>query len=72
MCPLCSYGDRDIAPFDETNPFNIILNIAVGGDWPCNVGASCGDSRADPVAGSSLNDVPKDMLIHSVTFDPYP
>ena len=33
------------APFNQ--PFNIILNVAVGGDWPCSIQGCC-DNMALP------------------------
>eukprot|EP00359_Climacostomum_virens_P002824 CAMPEP_0204910298 /NCGR_PEP_ID=MMETSP1397-20131031/8851_1 /ASSEMBLY_ACC=CAM_ASM_000891 /TAXON_ID=49980 /ORGANISM="Climacostomum Climacostomum virens, Strain Stock W-24" /LENGTH=241 /DNA_ID=CAMNT_0052080413 /DNA_START=142 /DNA_END=864 /DNA_ORIENTATION=+ len=38
-----SYGQG--APYNQ--PFNIILNLAVGGDWPCSVSGCC-NSAAVP------------------------
>ena len=41
------------APFDQ--PFNIILNVAVGGSWPCSVSGCC-----DNIA------LPADMVVSTV------
>jgi len=66
-----SYGSISMAPFDDSNAFNIILNIAVGGMWPCSK-VSCGSGgRSDPIPDCPVNDAPADMIIHSLTFQPH-
>jgi len=66
-----SYGSSAIAPFDGSNQFNLIFNIAVGGTWPC-ANVNCGTSdRSQPITKCPVNDAPMDMIIHSLSFQPY-
>lgn len=66
-----SYGDNKMAPFDSSNEFNLVINIAVGGAWPCAElpGTQCVGDDATLIAGSSLNYGGHNMTIWSVTFD---
>ena len=65
-----SWGDQKMAPFDASNEFNLIINIAVGGTWPCSqVGCAGGTDQLLP--NSSLNDGSKAMVIESITYQSF-
>lgn len=65
-----SYGSAAIAPFDDSNPFNLIFNVAVGGLWPCET-VNCGTDRSAAIPNCPVNNAPMDMIIHALSFQPY-
>jgi hypothetical protein len=68
-----SYKRHPMAPFDDSNPFNLVFNIAVGGTWPCELYQCkcCPGDRRWPLHNTGINTAPfPRMVIEAICFDP--
>jgi hypothetical protein len=67
-----SYKRHAMAPFDDSNPFNLVFNIAVGGTWPCELYQCqcCPGDRRWPLHNTKINTEPfPRMIIEAICFD---
>ena len=65
-----SYGTTAMAPFDDSNPLNLVLTLGVGGSLPCaSCGSCCSGARNTSLNGTTIHRRPwPEMSIHSITF----
>eukprot|EP00668_Euglena_longa_P046034 GGOE01061718.1.p1 GENE.GGOE01061718.1~~GGOE01061718.1.p1 ORF type:complete len:390 (+),score=89.57 GGOE01061718.1:83-1252(+) len=65
------YGDVPMAPFDDSNPFQLLVHTAVGGPLPCSECNCCPADRRFLLLNTSINDRPHSrLLLHAVQFTP--